>query len=154
MPELNLREGFLRISTKAQWKVEVKSKIKELNRAEILHQIKRYRKLDYFDLKHEQYELKPYLKTMNLCDARTMFRIRSQMILQVKLSCMNDEVYANENYACEECGCISSYSHIKWCPGYEHLRKYKDLNNPTHLVHYFQEVMKLRDETDKRRQFS
>ena len=71
------------------------------------------------------------------------------MIFQVKLSCMNNAAYAAQNYACEECGCISSYSHIQWCVGYEHLRRNKDLSNQAQLVHYFQEVMQIRDKADQ-----
>ena len=40
MAELNIREGFLRNVTKSQWKFEIKARIKDKNRSDILEKIK------------------------------------------------------------------------------------------------------------------
>ena len=59
----------------------VKKTVTEANRMNLLEIIQtKYEKLNYDDLKEETYEVKEYLKTMNLYAARMKFSIRSSTI--------------------------------------------------------------------------
>ena len=67
--------------SKLSWKRIVKKAVTEANRMNLLEIIQtRYEKLNYDDLKEETYEVKEYLKTMNLYAARMKFSIRSSTI--------------------------------------------------------------------------
>ena len=54
--------------------------------------------------------------------------------------------YARKLWLCDDCGNVDSQSHIMWCPSYATLREELDINNDVDVVHYFQRVLKLREE--------
>ena len=63
---------------------------------------------------------------------------------------MSDKKFAAELWRCpENCDKIDSIQHIAFaCPQYEHLKENRDIeNNDIDLVNFFQDVVKLRDET-------
>ena len=101
-------------------------------------------------MKKEEFELKPYFKTMNLGQARMMFSIQTKTTRTVKSHCMSDKKFATELWKCSaNCDKIDSIQHIAFaCPQYEHLKKNRDIeNNDIDLVNFFQDVVKLRNET-------
>ena len=53
--------------------------------------------------------------------------------------------YAHQLWACDECGCVDTQSHIMWCPSYATLREGLDVDNDLDVVHYFQKVVKIRE---------
>ena len=60
--------------SKLQWKKIVKKQVTDQNRESLLEIVKKkYKKLDYELLKEENCELKDYLKSLNLPDARLKF---------------------------------------------------------------------------------
>ena len=99
-------------------------------------------------MKNEPFEMKQYLKTMNLADARTMFSIQMKTTRTIKSHYMSDKKFATELWKCpEKCDRIDSIEHVAYaCPHYEHLKVDRDIqNNDFDLVHFFQDVIQLRD---------
>ena len=93
----------------------------------------------------EKFEEKPYLTEMSMHEARTNFRIRSNMT-DVKWNKRSDKNNQKTLWKCEECGNVDSQSHIIWCPFFASLREGKSLDSDQDLVKYFIEVFKIRKE--------
>ena len=85
---------------------------------------------------------------MKLRNARTNFRIRGNMV-KAKMNMKNNEKYANELWKCDDCLSMDSQAHIIWCPAYAPLREGKNLKDDADLVHYYQQVMKIREDNEK-----
>ena len=132
--------------TKLQWKRLIKNKILMKNRNDLLEKMKKYKKIDYKCMSDENFELKPYFKNLHLSQARDKFRIRSFMTRTVKLNFVSDKKFAADLWSCWHCQSIDSQAHVRICPAYEHLRIDKDLDNDIHLVQYFRDVIKMRDD--------
>ena len=69
--------------SKSQWKTFVNRLCRKLNEDDLLNQIRKYKKLEYSDLKNEHCDLKNYMVNLNLHDARMRFKIRAQMTLTI-----------------------------------------------------------------------
>ena len=145
MINLEIEQSTLTNSSKTTWKKIVKSKIIEKNRQDLLSRIKKYKKLNYNEMKDEPFEVKDYLTSMTLTDARTMFSLKSKMTKTVKYHFRNDKGYAARMWSCDTCQRVDSINHIKVCPSYDHLRYEKDLKDDKDLVHYFQQVLAMRN---------
>jgi hypothetical protein len=103
-----------------------------------------YSKLINKDLENENLEVKDYVNSMKLEDARTLFRIRSGMI-NANMNMKNNSKYSMDIWRCDDCRSMDSQSHIIWCPAYAGLREGKDLSCDQDLVTYYQQVLKLRE---------
>ena len=64
--ELNVRETLVKVATKNQWKQTIQEKNREKNRNDILQMCKRYKKVNYFVLNEEKFELKTFFKELSL----------------------------------------------------------------------------------------
>ena len=65
--------------SKGQWKKFIDKKINLKNKADLLTQMeKKYKKINYTEMSEENFELKPYLKNLDLSSARDRFRLRSK----------------------------------------------------------------------------
>ena len=73
--------------------------------------------------KDENFEIKDYINQMNLTNARTNFRRRSNM-RNCQMNQRNNPVYAK--------------SHLMWCPAYATLREGLDIDYDKDVVQYFQ----------------
>ena len=108
----------------------------------------KYEKLNYDDLKEETYEVKEYLKTMNLYDVRMKFAIRSKMVKKVAFNYSSDPKYSSQLWHCTHCDRMDSQTHILSCDSYQYLRSGKDLSSDKDLVTYFREVISLREKIE------
>ena len=151
LAELNIREGTAHSTTKAQFRTIVKSAIKIKNDHDILELSKRYKKVNFFKLKEEGIQMKSYIKDMDLKSARTLFAYNSEVMCHIKLNQMSHEPFSKANWVCHECTSISSSIHVKWCPGYAHLRENLSLDKDDDLIWYLSQVIKIRTEADKER---
>ena len=132
--------------TSLQWKNLVKKKILEKNRDDLLTNVKKnYKKINYNEMNNEQFELKPYLKELDMSSARDNFRLRSKMTRTVKFNFPSDRKYQAELWSCWHCSSIDSQTHIMVCHAYQEFREGKDLGKDQDLVNYFRQVLKLRD---------
>ena len=92
--------------------------------------------------------MKPYIKELKLHEARTMFRIRTNM-MPAKWNMKSNQKFANQQWKCDACKRIDSQSHILWCPFFAPLREGKNVNDDKDLVDYFQKVFKIREDLEK-----
>ena len=65
------------------------------------------------NLENEVLELKDYVKSMKLRDARTLFLIRSGMI-NAKMNMKSNTKYSMDLWRCDDCRSMDSQSHIIW----------------------------------------
>ena len=141
---MDLPEAFS--CTKYQWKKLVVKKINEKNRNDVLNSIEKSKKLNFEELKAEEFERKPYISTLNIHDARTKFALRSKMTKTIKLNFKNDPKYKKELWQCNDCTKIDSQEHILWCQAYAALRVDKNLDEDKDLTRYFQQVLRYRED--------
>ena len=99
-------------------------------------------------MKEETFEMKDYVKTMNMQDGRMKFQIRSKMFRDVKFNYSSDPVYSSQLWHCSHCDKIDSQSHVVICESYKYLREGKDLNDDKDLVKYFRDVISLREKLE------
>ena len=136
--------------SKIQWKNLIKKKIRELNKKDILQQIESegYKKLNLETMKNDSFKLKPYMKNLNVSEARLKFKLNSFMTPTVKMNVQSDSEFTRDLWTCPGCsvpgdvtGCRDTQRHIMVCTGYETLRQDKDLSTDKGIVSYFQQVM-------------
>ena len=84
----------------------------------------------------ENFEIKDYIKNMNLIDSRTNFRIRCSLTNNINMNQKSNPEFAKKLWLCNECGNVDSQSHIMWCPSYATLREGLDISNDLHVVRY------------------
>ena len=89
LAQINVRESLIKTASKSQWKSIIRSGILEKNRYEVLEMCKGLKKVDYFQLKNEDFELKEYFKTLSLKQSRTLFSIKTNMV-NAKMNYMSD----------------------------------------------------------------
>ena len=133
--------------SKQQWKQMLKTEINKKSQENIKKEFANYSKLKNKDFETEQLKVKDYILNMKLRDARTYFRMRTNM-LNTKMNRKHDPNYAMKLWKCDECMSMDSQAHIIWCPAYAPLREGKDLKNDLDLVHYYQQVMKIREDSN------
>ena len=134
--------------TKSQWKIIVKKRVREHSEENLLTQFGNYSKLREGPLMKDCLTLKPYIQNMKLCEARTLFRIRTSM-MPAKFNMKNNKKFASKLWKCDACQKIDSQSHILWCPFFAPLREGKDVDNDDDLVEYFSKVFQIREDMEK-----
>lgn len=132
---------------KQKWKQLVKKAVRSKSERDIKIECSKYSKLEYLNTETEELKVQDYITVLSLRKARTKFRIRSRMI-DVKMNKKSDKKYANELWRCDFCQSIDSQAHIVWCPAFAPLREGKNLHDDEDLVEYFENVMKIRNETE------
>ena len=101
------------------------------------------------EFSQEEYGMKTYFKTLNLHDARTIFKKRSKMMQYIKMNFSNDLKYQKELWMCNSCqSSIDTQSHVMWCHAYAQLRENKSMDNDKDIAKYLQEVLKIRSKLD------
>ena len=158
--EFLVKFGIIHIQnySKIQWKNLIKKKIRELNKMDILEQIESegYKKLNLETMKNDSFELKPYMKNLNVSEARLKFKLNSFMTPTVKMNFQSDSEFTRDLWTCPGCsvpgdvtGCRDTQRHIMVCTGYETLRQDKDLSTDKGIVSYFQQVMNHRMDNEE-----
>ena len=129
--------------SKASWKNTVNKAVHKQNEKELRQSIENYSKLD--DLQGDKHwEIKDYLKTLTMSEARVNFSLRAKMF-PCKLNYSSDPKNSSELWKCDSCtSSIDSQSHILWCPAYSKLREGKTLDNNRDVIRYFQKVLQIR----------
>ena len=128
---------------KMKWKKIVKKKVKEMCEKEMKNIMKDKTKVK--KMAEESFEVKDYIKSKSVEDARTLFRVRSGMT-DIKMIYLNKDEYIRSMWRCDSCktGAIESQSHVLHCPAYRKLREGKDLNNDKDVIEYFRNVLNIR----------
>ena len=136
-----------------------KKKIKEINRDDILQLMKKpYKKISYQEHAMDKHQVQPYLKNMNIAQARMKFKLKTQMTPTVQMNFSSSAEFATQLWTCSGCstsrpdgqvvGRRDTQSHIMICPGYSNIRQDLDLENDRDLVDYFSQVVKVRMEAE------
>ena len=131
--------------TKLAWKQLVREAIQRKSEEDVQASFSSFSKLTDKGFEKENLQLKNYIQEMSLRQARTNFRIRSNMI-RTKMNMKSSPKFASDLWKCDDCLSLDSQSHIMWCPAYAPLREGKSLKSDTDLVEYFQAVIKLRED--------
>ena len=129
--------------SKLKWKTTVKAAIKTTYERELKEKMTTS-KLKDGPLVGENFKKKDYILSMKLCDARTNFRLRSNTT-NVKMNRKSDPGYAAQLWKCDGCSSLDTQCHIMWCPVFAPLWEGLDVNNDKDIVHYFQQVFRLRE---------
>ena len=129
--------------TKQKWKTKVKSGIKTFYEKELQKKMCTS-KLKDGPLVKEEFSRKDYIMDMNLTDAGTNFRLRSQTT-NVKMNRKSDPGYSAQLWKCDGCGNLDTQCHIMWCPVFAPLREGLDVDNDKDVINYFQQVFKARE---------
>ena len=98
----------------------------------------------------EQCEAQEYLKTLNLPEARLKFALKTKMTRTVQMNFKGDKKFALNKWQCNNCLLPDTQEHIVRCPTFEHLRLGKDLKCDKDLVLYFQKVIQIRENVEKK----
>ena len=123
----------------------IDERIQQKNYQDLSSMLESYKKLDKDKFMSEEYGRKPYLKTMNISAARTMFSARSMMLTSVKWNFKSNPKYAADEYKCE-CGeHVDTQDNLLTCNLYQDLREGLDItNSDSDLVKYYQLVIRER----------
>ena len=104
-----------------------------------------YEKLKKSKLINEDLETKPYLKNLNVHNARIIFKKRSSMMQNVKLNYRSDVRNVKTLWQCDSCqSSVDSMGHVLRCPSYLQLRTGKDLDSNQDLAQYLHDVFMIR----------
>jgi hypothetical protein len=133
--------------SKIQLKNIAKSKVKKYSEEKLKSQFMEYSKLKGGPLVEDGLKIQPYVQTLKLSEARTMFRIRTLM-MPAKLNMKSDPKFAGKLWKCDQCQKLDSQSHILWCPFFAPLREGRDINDDKDLVDYFTKVFKIREDLE------
>ena len=145
MRDLNIEVRELYELTKQQWKSRVKEAIIEKNKSDLLQAIKSYKKLNYNELKDEEFKTRSYFEELTLSEAQVAFAIDTKMLNTVKSHFPSNKEFEDQVWACQNCTRVDSIRHLIRCPFFEDLRVDKDLKtNNEDIVKYFREIIKIR----------
>ena len=86
--------------SKSKWKDFVNKSISELNRIQLLDDIKSYKKLDFWELACEEYKIKDYFLHLNLDNARIFFRARAKTVTSCSTHFFSDEANIKSMFEC------------------------------------------------------
>ena len=94
-------------------------------------------------LELEHCELKDYMVSLNLFNARLKFKIRAQMTPTIQMNFRNDPVFKANSWMCLGCDrqTEDTQNHVLDCIGYADLREGKDFNCDKDLVSFFAAVI-------------
>ena len=97
----------------------------------------------------EDYEVKNYICTQNLADARMSFRIRSKCVNTVKTMFSSDWDNIKTSHMCpshQESPKLDLLSHWANCGEYEKFKKNRSLSIETDLLDFYRDIIKFRME--------
>ena len=144
--EFSLPDIFKTKLTKLQWKNIVKKKIAQQNEKELKLKMMSLEKLKDSELMKEEFGVKPYVKNLTVPEARNIFKMRSSMMMNVKMNYMSDAKNVASMWLCNSCRTsIDSMGHVLWCPSYQHLRSDKDMKDDKDLASYLHSVILIRE---------
>ena len=156
----------LRSVSKWQWRKRIREYIINLNKTQLLEDIKRYKKLNYDELSCEPFERKSYLSTLSLANARMRFRVSSGVVQTIRsnyprkyrgrsLACpgchgsraTNSDSLSDSNFSLNNQSETDTQTHVLYCESYSDFRGPSfDPNNDKMLAEFFSKVVMRRME--------
>ena len=126
-----------------EWKEVLKKAAHVQNSKSLLKKMMKMSKLEEYIDSEEEYEIKDYVKDLNMHDARVNFKLRSKMF-PCKDNFRSDPVNVASKWLCKACEVVDSQSHILTCPAYQQLREGKSLDSEKDVIEYYRKVMVIR----------
>ena len=139
MKELELPNLFDQTIPPTMWKNMVKKAVIRANEDEVKKVLVSYKKLKNKNIVNEKYGMKPYMETLSVYEARTIFKHKTSMTQFVKLNFKGVKKY-KAGWKCNECTNLDSEEHLLWCYGYRHLRENINLENEKELSQYLHKI--------------
>ena len=127
--------------SKQQWKIFVKRQVWQMNKEEILQNMRTYKKIDYKHFETRSLEPQPYLKSMSTANARLRFKIWARMTPTVRMNFRNNREYRCKGWACPDCQAPDTQEHVLACNAYSSMREEKNIEDDSDLVEYFNLVI-------------
>ena len=125
----------------------MKRNICELNRIQLIDEMKMLKKLDYIELSTEEFGIKDYFLNLNLELSRVKFRARSFTMTSCATHYPNNEQFIKSMFECHhKCGNVDSLLHWQVCIHYSHLAP-ANLEDDRQLCQFYLKVIKLRSES-------
>ena len=139
--------------TKWSFKRLMKAKISIKNSEELFQWSEGYKKINLDCYNRHDLKIKEYMKTLNLKNARMIFRRNCGMIQTVRANFKNDKKFKSERYLCPDCRHLEPpVSHVDQqdlltsCEGNRDLREGLELSDLSQLAEYFRRVIERRTE--------
>ena len=129
-----------------------KKTVKDFSHRKLLEKIKTYKKLDYSQLREENFEPKTYLRKLNIHDARIKYRTRVNLVPGLKYHYKNDKKFRESLWSCPLCEkfgdeySLDNFSHSLTCSFLSDLREQKDLTEDKQLCEYMRNVIRRRED--------
>ena len=121
-------------------------KILQLNRKQVIDQMKSLKNFDYVELSLEDFKLKDYFGELNLELSHLNFRSRSLTMTSCATHYPSDEKFIKSGFECmNSCGNIDSLTHWKYGNCYSHLLP-ENLDDDKQLCQLFKRIIQLRTE--------
>ena len=134
--------------SKEKWKIYVRKAILEMNRSQMLEQMKSSKKLDELSLSLEEFKLKDYFTELSFENIRIKFRERSKTMTTCRTHYPSDQENIKLMFECpNRCGNIDSLLHWRSCTFYRQFRESKNMENDKQLGEFYKSVINLRMKT-------
>ena len=110
---------------------------------------KSYRKINYNEMKDEEFQLKDFFKSLTLSRARTLFSVKVNMI-PAPMNYMSDPTSISQGWVCKSCNdnLLCGTSHLSVCRRFQHLQDI-DWGNDLEVANYFNRIIKIREDDEK-----
>ena len=96
--------------SKLKWKSMVDRIIQLMNKDDILNMMKKpYKKISYQEHVNEKFQVQPYLKTMNISEARMRFKLKTGMTPTVQMNFPSSDEFVNNLWTCVGCTYTCQY---------------------------------------------
>ena len=138
--ELELPNLFDHTIPPTRWKNMVKKAVTRANEDEVKKVLVSYKKLKNRNIVNEHYGMKPYMETLSVYEARTIFKHKTSITHFVKLNFKGVKKYKAEGWKCDECSQHDSEEHLLWCQGYTHFCENMNLENEKELSQYLHKI--------------
>ena len=138
--------------SKYQWRKFVKRQIKSKNSKELVELSRGYKKIKTEEYENCDLQIKDYLLSLNLSDARILFRYECELVQTIHMNFKSHRRYKEENYLCPDCLTLDppvshtdSQEALLSCDGNSDLRRGLNLGNQKHLATYLKAVVSRRN---------
>ena len=141
----NLDEMNINDHDKFTQKRAVKKAVKLIAREELLDEMKTYKKIKYDKNSEDEFEFKPYLKSLTLERAKMKFSLESHMVNKFKFNYMSDIGNESCNWAYDFCKKSKNKNSPDSIENYAELRLKYDLSIDNDFTDYIIKIVQLRN---------
>ena len=108
------------------------------------------KKVDFYSIACEEFELKDYFNNLNLINSRTKYRERSSCIQTCRSQASSDMANMLASHRCYGCMSQDVISHWWSCPSYSHLTKNRSILSDADVCGFYRDVIQLRQQQERK----